>query len=79
VPIDPNSGAYIDYMQENIVGDFVMLSGADEDGAWGTPIYWAEPTDPVYHVTSRMSRGTAVTGELPRRSSPSGGTRWRRA
>jgi hypothetical protein len=55
-PIDPNSAAYIDYMQENIVGDFVMLSGADEDGAWGTPIYWAEPTDPVYHVTSDLYR-----------------------
>jgi hypothetical protein len=56
VPIDPKSGAYIDYMQGNIVGDFVMLSGADEDGAWGTPIYWAEPTDPVYDVTSDLYR-----------------------
>jgi hypothetical protein len=53
-PIDPKSGDYIDYLQGNIVGDFVMLSGADQDGAWGTPIYWAEPTDPFYEVTSDL-------------------------
>jgi len=51
-PIDPKSRDFVRYMQQNPVGDFVMLSGADRDGKWGTPIYWAKPTDPVYDVRS---------------------------
>lgn len=51
-PIDPKSRDFVRYMQKNPVGDFVMFSGADRDGRWGTPIYWADPTDPVYDVRS---------------------------
>lgn len=51
-PLDPKSRDYIAYMKRNPVGNFVMLSGADRDGSWGTPIYWAETGDPTYNVKS---------------------------
>jgi hypothetical protein len=51
-PIDPRSGNYVGYLKRNNVGNFVMLSGADRDGFWGTPIYWADTSDPTYQVKS---------------------------
>jgi hypothetical protein len=51
-PLDPKSRDYIAYMKRNPVGNFVMLSGADRDGSWGTPIYWAKTSDPTYNVKS---------------------------
>jgi hypothetical protein len=51
-PIDRKSKDYIAYLKRNPVGNFVMLSGADRDGQWGTPIYWAKTSDPTYNVKS---------------------------
>jgi hypothetical protein len=51
-PIDRRSKDYIAYLKRNPVGNFVMLSGADRNGQWGTPIYWAKTSDPTYNVKS---------------------------
>lgn len=49
-PVDPRSDGFIDHLQENIVGDFVMLSGATEEGLWSPSVYSAEPSHPEYEV-----------------------------
>jgi hypothetical protein len=51
-PIDPRSGGFIDYLKGNVVGDFVMLSGATEEGLWAPSIYWADPGHPEYDVVA---------------------------
>jgi len=46
VPIDPRSEEFIEHLKAVSDPDYLMLSGAQEQGEWGMPIYWAKPSDP---------------------------------
>lgn len=51
-PLDPNGALILHYLRsapEN-GGGCLQLAGAG-DSSWGTPIYWARPSDPSYDVT----------------------------
>ena len=49
-PIDPNSAAMMAYIEQNSTTNYISLSGTSSSGGWGQPIYWAQPSDPVYDV-----------------------------
>jgi hypothetical protein len=49
-PIDPRSSAFIDYLNSDNSADYLRVVGTESSGGWGEPIFWAEPSDPVYKV-----------------------------
>lgn len=53
-PRHPDSNEIMDYIKGGSATDYVLLSGTTPSGKWGQPVYWAEPGDPEYDVTSTM-------------------------
>lgn len=51
-PRHPDSKQIIDFLRQDNSTDYVYLSGTGSSGKWGQPVYWAEPGDPEYDVTS---------------------------
>ena len=51
-PIDDNSDAMIDFVQDDSSTDYVELAGADGDGRWGNPIYFSEKGDKRCHIVN---------------------------
>jgi hypothetical protein len=49
-PIDERSAAFIDFLTADSSADYLRIVGADSSGGWGEPIFWAQPSDPVYKV-----------------------------
>ena len=49
-PIDPRSAAFIDFLNADNDADYLRIVGTDSSGGWGEPIFWAQPSDPVYKV-----------------------------
>jgi hypothetical protein len=50
-PIDPRSQQYLDVLKASAF-QYPRFAGVSSTGTWGFPIYWAEPSDPVYDVTT---------------------------
>jgi hypothetical protein len=50
VPIDPNSAAILSFIRGDSTTDYISLRGADRDGEFGNPIYWADGGDSQYDV-----------------------------
>jgi hypothetical protein len=55
-PTDPKSAAFIDFLNSDNSADYLRIVGTESSGGWGEPIFWAEPSDPVYKV--RQTRYT---------------------
>jgi hypothetical protein len=49
-PIDPKSSAFIDFLNSDNSADYLRVVGTESSGGWGEPIFWAEPSDPIYKV-----------------------------
>lgn len=50
-PLDPHADEILDYLRtaDESGPGCLTLAGA-QDGPWGQPIYWSEPSDPTYDV-----------------------------
>jgi hypothetical protein len=51
-PLHPDSDRIIDFLVADNVTNYVLLSGTDDTGKWGQPVYWVQTGDPVYDVRS---------------------------
>jgi hypothetical protein len=70
-PLDPHGDEILDYLRtaDESGRGCLTLAGA-QDGPWGQPIYWSEPSDPTYDVQGVL--GDDRPPELDRLRIPDG-------
>ena len=49
-PTDPRSSEMIRFLKNDNSTNYLTLAGADGNGEWGNPIYWAKPSHKTYNV-----------------------------
>lgn len=78
VPQDPYEVQILNYLRTapDAGRGCLMLAGAGQNSQWGTPIYWARPTDPAYRVSGVGPGAPAQLTHLriPRGAVPSSST-----
>ena len=74
-PVDMHSPAYLeDSRDPRHTQDYLRLTGAPGTSqSYTTPVYWAQPSDPLYTITPRRN-GEPVQVHIPKRATPARGS-----